>query len=144
MNDLSLDLTAQHTLALSPEQRACLLRHDPARPDAGSHRLRIAIAVADGAANLQTALPRYAASKPILGARWLQVSGFRGWRQALPNQGGAVRWVELDTTAPALALRDDEVLAVSRRAHSTATIQSIASALSAPSTKSTSLHLIRG
>jgi amino acid adenylation domain-containing protein len=116
MNDLSLDLTAQHTLALSPEQRACLLGHDLARPDAGSHRLRIAMTAADGTANLQTALQRYAASKPILGARWLQVSGFRGWRQALPNQGGAVRWVELDTTAPALALRDDEVLAVSRRA----------------------------
>ena len=46
MNDLSLDLTAPQTLALSPEQRACLLGHDPARADAGSHRLRLALTAA--------------------------------------------------------------------------------------------------
>ncbi|MBN2985828.1 hypothetical protein, partial [Pseudomonas lactucae] len=83
MNDLSLDLTVQHTLALSPEQRACLLGHDPARPDAGSYRLRLAMTAADAAADLPAALQRYAASQPILAARWLQVAGFRGWRQAL-------------------------------------------------------------
>ncbi|MBD1601105.1 non-ribosomal peptide synthetase [Pseudomonas typographi] len=116
MNDLSLDLPAPHTLALSPEQRACLLGHDPSRPDAGSHRLRLAMTAVDGTANIHAALQRYAASKPILGARWLQVPGFRGWRQALPQQGGAVRWVELNITAPPLALEQDEVLAVSRRA----------------------------
>ncbi|WP_426144003.1 non-ribosomal peptide synthetase [Pseudomonas sp. DWP3-1-2] len=115
MNDLSLELTAQQTLALSPEQRACLIGRDPARPDAGSHRLRIAVTAQDDVANIQAALQRYAASQPILGACWRQVSGFRGWRQTLSGQGSTVRWVELDTPAPALALNEDEVLAVSRR-----------------------------
>ncbi len=116
MNDLSLDLSAQHTQALSPEQRACLLGHDPARADAGSHRLRLGLSAAQGPADIRAALQRYGASQPILGTRWLQVTGLRGWRQAVPNQGGAVRWVELDAMAPALNLASDEVLAVSQRA----------------------------
>ena len=116
MNDLSLDMSAQHTQALSPEQRACLLGHDPARADAGSHRLRLGLRAAQGPADIRAALQRYGASQPILGTRWLQVTGLRGWRQAVPNQGGAVRWVELDAMAPALNLAPDEVLAVSQRA----------------------------
>ena len=56
MNDLSLDLTAPQTLALSPEQRACLLGHDPARADAGSHRLRLALTAAQVPADIQAAL----------------------------------------------------------------------------------------
>ena len=115
MNDLSLDLTAPQTLALSPEQRACLLGHDPARADAGSHRLRLALTAAQVPADIQAALQGYSASQPILAACWLQVPGLRGWRQALPNQGGAIRWVGLDTQAAALNLAPDEVLAVSQR-----------------------------
>ena len=115
MNDLSLDLSAPQTLALSPEQRACLLGHDPARADAGSHRLRLALTAAQVPADIQAALQGYSASQPILAACWLQVPGLRGWRQALPNQGGAIRWVGLDTQAAALNLAPDEVLAVSQR-----------------------------
>ena len=115
MNDLSLDLTAPQTLALSPEQRACLLGHDPARADAGSHRLRLGLTAAQVPADIQAALQGYSASQPILAACWLQVPGLRGWRQALPNQGGAIRWVGLDTQAAALNLAPDEVLAVSQR-----------------------------
>lgn len=123
MNDLSLESPGPHTLALCPEQRACLMGHDPARPDAGSHRLRIVLSTVDGTPPIAAALQQYAASQPILATRWLQVPGLRGWRQAWPNQGGAVRWVELDATSPALVLEEDEVLAVSRRTLADASLE---------------------
>ncbi|MCD5996930.1 amino acid adenylation domain-containing protein [Pseudomonas sp. CDFA 602] len=131
MNDLSVDLTAQQTLALSPEQRASLLGHDPARADAGSHRLRIALSAADAPTAVHAALQQYAAGQPLLGARWLQVSGFRGWRQAFASQSVLVRWVELDATAPALTLDEGEVLAVNCRtlADGTREVEFVAAAL---------------
>ena len=116
MTELSSDSSALHTFALSPEQQACLLGRDSSRPDAGSHRLRIAVNASQGPATFAAALQRYAAGQPVLGTRWLQVPGFLGWRQTCPSQGNAIRWVELDATAPALTLEEGEVLAVSWRA----------------------------
>lgn len=131
MNDLSVDLSPASTLALSPEQRACLLGHDPARPWAGAHRLRVALSAAHASANLEAALQRYAASAPLLSVRWLQVAGLRGWRQVLSGTGGAARWVELQTSAPPLVLDENEVLAVSRRmlADGTCEVEFVAAAL---------------